>query len=155
MCHEVFDYFPTRKVNFLTGVNGSGKSAVMSALIFGLGGGSKITNRGSANKNLIRTGQGQASVEISLYNRGETAYRPVSSFFAIYYVTYSIPIAWIWSSSVLPVLFAVSTVNVSSANYISCLISGYSKNHFQIVLISWRNANDILIFVRFYQKQWK
>jgi chromosome segregation ATPase len=86
MCHEVFDYFPTRKVNFLTGVNGSGKSAVMSALIFGLGGGSKITNRGSANKNLIRTGQGQASVEISLYNRGETAYRSVSSFFALYYI---------------------------------------------------------------------
>ena len=84
MCHEVFDYTPTRKVNFLTGVNGSGKSAVMSALIFGLGGGSKITNRGSANKNLIRTGQGQASVEISLYNRGETAYRSVSFFFSIY-----------------------------------------------------------------------
>ena len=84
MCHEVFDYTPTRKVNFLTGVNGSGKSAVMSALIFGLGGGSKITNRGSANKNLIRTGQGQASVEISLYNRGETAYRSVSFFFVIY-----------------------------------------------------------------------
>ena len=88
MCHEVFDYTPTRKVNFLTGVNGSGKSAVMSALIFGLGGGSKITNRGSANKNLIRTGQGQASVEISLYNRGETAYRSVSFFFVIYYIYY-------------------------------------------------------------------
>ena len=88
MCHEVFDYTPKRKVNFLTGVNGSGKSAVMSALIFGLGGGSKITNRGSANKNLIRTGQGQASVEISLYNRGETAYRSVSFFFAIYYLCY-------------------------------------------------------------------
>ena len=86
MCHEVFDYTPKRKVNFLTGVNGSGKSAVMSALIFGLGGGSKITNRGSANKNLIRTGQGQASVEISLYNRGETAYRSVSFFFVIYYI---------------------------------------------------------------------
>ena len=90
MCHEVFDYIPKRKVNFLTGVNGSGKSAVMSALIFGLGGGSKITNRGSANKNLIRTGQGQASVEISLYNRGETAYRSVSFFFAIYYLCYLI-----------------------------------------------------------------
>ena len=90
MCHEVFDYTPTRKVNFLTGVNGSGKSAVMSALIFGLGGGSKITNRGSANKNLIRTGQGQASVEISLYNRGETAYRSVSFFFVIYYICYFI-----------------------------------------------------------------
>ena len=109
MCHEVFDYTPTRKVNFLTGVNGSGKSAVMSALIFGLGGGSKITNRGSANKNLIRTGQGQASVEISLYNRGETAYRSVSFFFAIYYMLPNIYRPNL--SSVLPILLAVSKIS--------------------------------------------
>ena len=85
MCHAKFDYHPKEQINFITGVNGSGKSAVMSALIFGLGGGSKITNRGSANKNLIRTNESQATVEISLYNCGETAYRPVS-FFLIFHL---------------------------------------------------------------------
>ena len=88
MCHAKFDYHPKEKINFITGVNGSGKSAVMSALIFGLGGGSKITNRGSANKNLIRTNESQATVEISLYNCGETAYRPVSFLAFLFSITY-------------------------------------------------------------------
>ena len=78
MCHAKFDYYPNQRINFITGVNGSGKSAVMSALIFGLGGSAKMTNRGNANRNLIRTGQATASVEISLLNQGENAYRPVS-----------------------------------------------------------------------------
>ena len=91
MCHAKFDYYPKEKINFITGVNGSGKSAVMSALIFGLGGGSKITNRGSANKNLIRTNESQATVEISLYNCGETAYRPVSFFLVLQYLLYVVP----------------------------------------------------------------
>jgi hypothetical protein len=35
-----------------------------------------MTNRGSSNHGLIRQGQSQASVEISLYNRGENAFKP-------------------------------------------------------------------------------
>ena len=35
-----------------------------------------MTNRGAANSSLIRHGQNQATVEISLYNGGENAYKP-------------------------------------------------------------------------------
>lgn len=77
MCHAKFDYEPIRRINFITGVNGSGKSAVMSALIFALGGNAKMTNRGTSNKSFIRSGETQASVEIALVNAGENAYRKV------------------------------------------------------------------------------
>jgi hypothetical protein len=39
-----------------------------------------MTNRGSSNHGLIRQGQSQASVEISLYNRGENAFKPEVTF---------------------------------------------------------------------------
>ncbi len=79
MCHAEFEYKPSPKLNFLSGANGSGKSAVLAAIVFALGGSAKLTNRGSANRNFIRTGQNSASVEVTLVNRGENAYKPVSN----------------------------------------------------------------------------
>lgn len=76
MCHGELDYRPTERLNFLNGANGSGKSAVLSAIVFGLGGSARMSNRGSANKGFIRTGQNSAAVEITLNNKGEDAYRP-------------------------------------------------------------------------------
>ena len=35
-----------------------------------------MTNRGAANSSLIRHGQNQATVEITLFNGGENAYKP-------------------------------------------------------------------------------
>jgi hypothetical protein len=78
MCHSEFTYTPIDRLNFLSGVNGSGKSAVLAAITFALGGSARMSNRGSANRNFIRTNQASANVEISLYNRGENAYKPVS-----------------------------------------------------------------------------
>ena len=42
----------------------------MSGIVFALGGGAKISNRGTSNKGFIRSGQNSASVEITLRNEG-------------------------------------------------------------------------------------
>ena len=51
------------------------QSAVLSAIVFGLGGHASTSNRGKSNKGLIRNGQSSAKVEITMYNQGEDAYR--------------------------------------------------------------------------------
>jgi len=76
MCHESFSYTPNQRINFLAGENGSGKSAVLTAIVFGLGGSARTSNRGSSNKGFIRTGQNSALVEIKLCNVGEMSYKP-------------------------------------------------------------------------------
>ncbi|XP_043924473.1 structural maintenance of chromosomes protein 6 [Protopterus annectens] len=58
MCHSLlgpFKFGPN--VNFIVGNNGSGKSAVLTALIVGLGGKATITNRGSSIKGFVKDGQ--------------------------------------------------------------------------------------------------
>ncbi|MEE6476873.1 hypothetical protein FKM82_011251 [Ascaphus truei] len=77
MCHSMlgpFRFGPN--VNFVVGNNGSGKSAVLTALIVGLGGKAAITNRGSSIKGFVKDGQTSADVSITLRNRGSDAFRP-------------------------------------------------------------------------------
>ncbi|OCT81266.1 structural maintenance of chromosomes protein 6 isoform X2 [Xenopus laevis] len=77
MCHSVlgpFRFGPN--VNFVIGNNGSGKSAVLTALIVGLGGKAIVTNRGSSIKGFIKNGERFAEISITLRNRGQGAYRP-------------------------------------------------------------------------------
>ncbi|XP_063771417.1 structural maintenance of chromosomes protein 6 isoform X2 [Pseudophryne corroboree] len=77
MCHSMlgpFRFGPN--VNFVVGNNGSGKSAVLTALIVGLGGKAAITNRGSSIKGFVKDGQTSADVSITLRNRGHDAFKP-------------------------------------------------------------------------------
>ena len=37
MTHQEFDWFPSARVNLITGVNGAGKSSILQAIVVGLG----------------------------------------------------------------------------------------------------------------------
>merc|ERR1719452_196142 len=76
MCHQTFTFNPNQRLTFLSGENGSGKSAVLTAIVFALGGSARVASRGSTNKAFIRTDQTSAIVEVRLANVGEAAYKP-------------------------------------------------------------------------------
>ncbi|XP_068955434.1 structural maintenance of chromosomes protein 6 [Petaurus breviceps papuanus] len=77
MCHAMLGPFRFgSNVNFVVGNNGSGKSAVLTALIVGLGGKATATNRGSSLKGFVRDGHSSADISITLRNRGEDAFKP-------------------------------------------------------------------------------
>ncbi|ELW71999.1 Structural maintenance of chromosomes protein 6 [Tupaia chinensis] len=76
MCHSMLGPFKFgSNVNFVVGNNGSGKSAVLTALIVGLGGKAVATNRGSSLKGFVKDGQNSADISITLRNRGDDAFR--------------------------------------------------------------------------------
>ncbi|EMP42348.1 Structural maintenance of chromosomes protein 6 [Chelonia mydas] len=77
MCHSMLGPFQFgSNVNFVVGNNGSGKSAVLTALIVGLGGKATTTNRGSSLKVFVKDGENSADVSITLRNRGKDAFKP-------------------------------------------------------------------------------
>ncbi|XP_064195254.1 structural maintenance of chromosomes protein 6-like [Anguilla rostrata] len=77
MCHSLLGPFSFGdNVNFVIGNNGSGKSAILTALIVGLGGKATTTNRGSSVKGFVKEGESSADVCIKLRNRGQDAYKP-------------------------------------------------------------------------------
>lgn len=77
MCHTHLGPFTFgSNVNFVVGNNGSGKSAVLTALIVALGGKAQATNRGSSLKGFVKEGESSADVSITLRNRGKDAYKP-------------------------------------------------------------------------------
>ncbi|KAI4905310.1 hypothetical protein NFI96_022725, partial [Prochilodus magdalenae] len=77
MCHSLLGPFTFgSNVNFVVGNNGSGKSAVLTALIVGLGGKAQTTNRGSSLKGFVKEGESSAEISITLRNQGQDAYKP-------------------------------------------------------------------------------
>ncbi|KZV60246.1 P-loop containing nucleoside triphosphate hydrolase protein [Peniophora sp. CONT] len=75
MCHRYLTFDLGSRINFVIGHNGSGKSAVLSAITVGLGGKANSTGRGNGLKSFIREGQNAAEVTIHLKNQGEEAYK--------------------------------------------------------------------------------
>ncbi|KAF8986017.1 Structural maintenance of chromosomes protein 6 [Entomortierella lignicola] len=76
MCHRHLKVPFGPKINFIIGHNGSGKSAILTAIMVCLGGKANATNRAQSLKALIREGASQAEVKLQLRNRGPDAYKP-------------------------------------------------------------------------------
>ncbi|WVQ83948.1 hypothetical protein IAT38_006092 [Cryptococcus sp. DSM 104549] len=76
MCHDNLHVEFGPRLNFLIGNNGSGKSAVLTAIAVALGGKAAITGRGSSLKDLIKDNGDRAKIVLVLTNAGDMAYRP-------------------------------------------------------------------------------
>jgi len=76
MCHRRFEIKLGNNVNFISGENGSGKSALLVALIIALGAKAGFTNRGHKLTDLVRHEAKQAVIRVQLRNRGSEAYKP-------------------------------------------------------------------------------
>ncbi|KAF3203566.1 Structural maintenance of chromosomes protein 6 [Orbilia oligospora] len=71
MCHPCLEMKFGPFMNFVVGQNGSGKSAVLTALTLCLGAKAAVTNRGGNVKSFIKEGEHMAVVEVHLRNRGD------------------------------------------------------------------------------------
>ncbi|KAK0648780.1 hypothetical protein B0T16DRAFT_408777 [Cercophora newfieldiana] len=76
MCHERLKCNLGPLLNFIVGENGSGKSAVLTAITLCLGGKASSTNRGGSLKSFIKEGCEHARLIVNIKNEGHDAYRP-------------------------------------------------------------------------------
>ncbi|WEW60377.1 Structural maintenance of chromosomes protein 6 [Emydomyces testavorans] len=74
MCHERLSMELGPLINFIVGKNGSGKSAVLTALTLCLGGKASTTNRGQSLKSFIKEGKEAATIIVRIKNQGDSAY---------------------------------------------------------------------------------
>ncbi|KAJ3698353.1 hypothetical protein LUZ61_002058 [Rhynchospora tenuis] len=75
MCHSSLQIEFGDWVNFITGQNGSGKSAILTALCVAFGCRAKGTQRASSLKDFIKTGCSYAAVFVEIKNCGEDAFK--------------------------------------------------------------------------------
>ncbi|CAM0950661.1 unnamed protein product [Alopecurus aequalis] len=76
MCHSSLLIELGEHVNFITGQNGSGKSAILTALCIAFGCRAKSTQRAATLKDFIKTGCSYATVVVDINNQGEDAFKP-------------------------------------------------------------------------------
>lgn len=76
MCHQRLHVELGPLINFVVGENGSGKSAVLTALTLCLGGKASDTNRGGSLKTFVKEGQDHGSIVVKIKNAGTDAYQP-------------------------------------------------------------------------------
>lgn len=77
MCHQSLHVDLGPHLNFIVGENGSGKSAILTAITICLGGKASSTNRGGSLKAFIKEGQHEAILIIKIKNQGDDAYQPL------------------------------------------------------------------------------
>jgi chromosome segregation ATPase len=70
MCHNKLYVSFGPLINFIIGYNGSGKSAVLTAITLCLGGKANSTNRGGSLKAFVKEGRESATLIVKLKNRG-------------------------------------------------------------------------------------
>ncbi|KAH0562577.1 hypothetical protein GP486_002744 [Trichoglossum hirsutum] len=70
MCHNKLHVSFGPLINFIIGYNGSGKSAVLTAITLCLGGKANSTNRGGSLKAFVKEGRESATLVVKLKNRG-------------------------------------------------------------------------------------
>jgi chromosome segregation ATPase len=75
MCHEKLHVTLGPLINFIIGENGSGKSAILTAITLCLGGKASMTNRGGSLKSFIKEGRDQCQLVIRLKNQEPGAYQ--------------------------------------------------------------------------------
>jgi structural maintenance of chromosomes protein 6 len=75
MCHERLKVELGPLLNFIVGQNGSGKSAILTAITLCLGGKASSTNRGASLKSFIKEGQQHGSIVVKIKNQGTDAYK--------------------------------------------------------------------------------
>lgn len=75
LCHSHLCVPFGPRVNFITGRNGSGKSAIMTGLVVALGGRASQTSRGLSVKNFVKKGCRSGQVSVQLRNRGSDAFK--------------------------------------------------------------------------------
>ncbi|XP_062200080.1 structural maintenance of chromosomes protein 6A-like isoform X2 [Phragmites australis] len=76
MCHSSLHIELGDHVNFITGQNGSGKSAILTALCVAFGCRAKNTQRAASLKDFIKTGCSYAAIVVDINNHGEDAFKP-------------------------------------------------------------------------------
>lgn len=76
MCHSGLTIDFTDRVNFITGQNGSGKSAILTALCVAFGSKARGTQRATSLKDFIKNGCSHALVVVEMNNEGIDAFKP-------------------------------------------------------------------------------
>uniref|UniRef100_A0A7S1SHS8 RecF/RecN/SMC N-terminal domain-containing protein n=1 Tax=Tetraselmis chuii TaxID=63592 RepID=A0A7S1SHS8_9CHLO len=76
MCHENFEMTFGAHVNFISGTNGSGKSAVLQGIQACLGVRASDTGRSSSLSSFVKEGANYALIAVTVFNTGEDAYQP-------------------------------------------------------------------------------
>ncbi|KAL2039575.1 hypothetical protein N7G274_007847 [Stereocaulon virgatum] len=75
MCHGYLEIGIGPLINFIIGHNGSGKSAILTAITICLGGKATATNRGQSLKSFIKEGEESAMLSVKIKNTGDGAYQ--------------------------------------------------------------------------------